>query len=193
MLRFFIRSAPRSVARIATTSSRPAFTSSIPSKITSQAPRIAAANFSTTRSRFDQYSQQLAAKLDSEIAIETDESNTQAGSDSNVESFSAENPFWEIQDKAGEQDVYLTRKFDDETITVHFSISEFNSPSEEWPEEMDPAMADEEDLEGGAKGAINRGGQANQSFKVAPEDSIAAADREEMRDEVRPQSLFRTI
>lgn len=83
----------------------------------------------------------------------------------------------------------MTRKYDDETITVHFSISEFNSPSEEWGEEMDPAMADEEDMDlqsGGAntKGAINRGGTANQNFKVAPEDSIAPADREEMRDEV---------
>ncbi|KAK4497194.1 hypothetical protein PRZ48_011644 [Zasmidium cellare] len=188
MLRSVFRSAPRSFARLATTSTRPAFTSPIKSRILSQAPKATTAFFSTTPSRFDQPSQELAAKLESEIDIEAQESSTQAGSDSNVESFIAENPFWEIQDRAGEQDVYLTRKYDDETITVHFSISEFNSPSEEWDEGIDPAMADEEDMElqsGGAntKGAVNRGGTANQNFKVAPEDSIAPADREELRDE----------
>lgn len=192
MLRTFIRSAPRSVARLATTSTRPAFTSSIKSKVAFQAPRIAA-SFSTTHSRFDEHSQRLAAKLENEISIETDETSTQAGSDSNVEAFFAENNFWEIEDKGGEQDVYLTRKYDDETITVHFSISEFNSPQEGWADEMDPAMADEEDVDmqsGGAntKGAINRGGTANQNFKVAPEDSIAPADREELRDEVSPMT-----
>lgn len=189
-LRALTRAAPRTASRIATTSSsiRPAFQNALRSRIAVPTPRIA--TFSTTRARFDEHSQQLAAKLEQEINLESEESEQQAGSDSNVEQFKAENPFWEIQDTKGDQDVFLTRKFDDETITVHFSIADFNQQMYN-EDEMDNAMADEEDMDlqsGGAntKGSINRGGTANDNFKVAPEDSIAPADREELRDEVWP-------
>ncbi|CAK4032318.1 Mitochondrial acidic MAM33 [Lecanosticta acicola] len=190
-LRALARAAPRTASRFAATSSiRPAFQNALRSRITAQTPRIA--TFTTTRTRFDEYSQQLVAKLDNEIDIETQESAQQAGSDSNVDQFKAENPSWEIKDTEGGQDVYLTRKFDDEDITVHFSIADFNSQMYN-EDEMDTAMADEEDMEvqsGGAntKGSVNRGGTANQNFKVAPEDSIAPADREELRDEEDEQS-----
>lgn len=57
-------------------------------------------------------------------------------------------------------------------------------------EEMDEAYPDEEDdLEsaqsggGNTKGAINQGRTSGGNIKVAPEDSIAPADREELRDE----------
>jgi complement component 1 Q subcomponent-binding protein len=57
-------------------------------------------------------------------------------------------------------------------------------------EEADDAFADEEeDIEtaqsGGAntKGAVNQGRTSGGNIKVAPEDSIAPADREELRNE----------
>jgi complement component 1 Q subcomponent-binding protein len=190
-LRAAFRAAPRTATRVAsqstTSSLRPAFQRTLQTRINSQLPRIAA--FSTTRSRFDENSQQLAIKLDSEIKIETEESNVTAGSDTNVDAFLAENPDWTIEDTAGEQDVFITRTYEDETITVHFSIADFNSQMM-GDEDMDTAMADEEDMEmqshgANTKGSINQGGTANRNFKVAPEDSIAPADREELQDEVR--------
>lgn len=191
-LRAAARAAPRTVSRIASRSNsiRPAF--NITSRITQQAPRIAA--FSTTRWRSDENAQQLAIKLDSEIKIETEESASQATSDTNVENFLAENPDWTIEDTAGEQDVYLKRKFEDETVTVHFSIADFNQEME--PEDdMDAAMGDEEDMDmqshgANTKGSINQGQTANRNFKVAPEDSIAPADREELQDEVCIDALL---
>lgn len=189
-LRTLARSAPRTAARFASTSIvKPSpFTSTIRSQISQQISRSAL--FSTSRARFDEHSQQLAVKLESEISIENDESAAQAGSDQNIEQFKAENPFWSIEDVAGEQDVFLTRKYEDEQITVHFSIADFNSEMEDDSYgEDDMAMGDEEDMEmqsGGAntKGSINKGGKADGNFRVAPEDSIAPADREELADEV---------
>ncbi|KAI5361706.1 putative mitochondrial glycoprotein [Septoria linicola] len=186
-LRTLARSAPRTAARFATTSIKPSpFPSTIRSRISPHTPRSAL--FSTTRTRFDEHSQQLAAKLESEISIEHDESASQAGSDQNIEQFKAENPFWSIEDVAGEQDVFLTRKYEDEQITVHFSIADFNSEiGEEGYGEEDMAMADEDmDVQSGGantKGAINKGGKPDGNFKVAPEESIAPADREELTDD----------
>ncbi len=57
------------------------------------------------------------------------------------------------------------------------------------------AMGDEEGgmavQSGGAntKGAINKGGKADGNFKVAPEDSVAPADREELSDDVSMVSV----
>ncbi|EGP83509.1 unnamed protein product [Zymoseptoria tritici ST99CH_1A5] len=186
-LRAAFRAAPRTATRIASQSPsiRPAFQRTLQARIPQHLPRLAA--FSTTRTRFDENSQQLAIKLDSEIKIETEESNVTAGSDTNVDAFLAENPDWNIEDTAGEQDVFITRQYEDETITVHFSIADFNSQMM-GDEDMDSAMGDEEDMEmqshgANSKGAINRGGTANGNFKVAPEDSVAPADREELQDE----------
>ena len=88
-LRVLTRAAPRTASRIATTSSsiRPAFQNALRSRIAVPTPRIA--TFSTTRARFDEHSQQLAAKLEQEISLESVESEQQAGSDSNVEQFKA--------------------------------------------------------------------------------------------------------
>jgi len=183
-IRALARAAPRTASRLtATKVARPSFQAAIRSPITSQLPRIAA--FSSSRFLRDEYSQQLAAKLSSEIQIET--SDADEDSSSIVDNFKAENPDWTIEDTVGEQEIFLTRKFDDETITVHFSIADFNTPVDGY-DEMDAAMGDEEDMEmqsGGAntKGAINQGGKADRNFKIAPEDSIAPADREEFRDE----------
>lgn len=185
-LRAAARAAPRTASRIASRPAtfRPAF--GLSTRIAQQTPRIAA--FSTSRWHSDEHSQHLAAKLDSEIKIETEESASQATSDTNVEHFLAENPDWTIEDTPGEQDVFLKRKYEDETVTVRFSITDFNQEME-GEDDMDSAMGDEEDMDmqshgGNTKGAINQGQTANRNFKVAPEDSIAPADREEMQDEV---------
>ncbi|KAM3417771.1 hypothetical protein BST61_g6000 [Cercospora zeina] len=184
-LRALARSAPRTASRLATTSIKPSFTSTLRSRISQQAPRSAL--FSTTRARFDEFSQQLAAKLDNEISIENDESATEAGSDQNIAQFKDQNPFWTFEDVAGEQDVFLTRKYEDEQITVHFSIADFNTEMDDGYGEEDMALGDEDmDVQSGGantKGAINKGGKADGNFKVAPEDSISPADREELADE----------
>lgn len=73
--------------------------------------------------------------------------------------------------------------------TVSFSIADFNSQM--MPEEeADEAYLDEEDeIEtgqsggGNTKGAVNQGRTSGGNIKVAPEDSIAPADREELRNE----------
>lgn len=72
---------------------------------------------------------------------------------------------------------------------MSFSIADFNSQM--MPEEeADEAYLDEEDeIEtgqsggGNTKGAINQGRTSGGNIKVAPEDSIAPADREELRNE----------
>ena len=56
-------------------------------------------------------------------------------------------------------------------------------------DEADEAFADEDDIEetqsGGAntKGAVNQGRTSGGNIKVAPEDSLAPADREEPSNE----------
>jgi len=188
-LRAFARSAPRTASRIASyttqTSFRPAVQSAFRQRA-SQIPRC----FSTSFARFDDAAQELAAKLNQEIQLETEENSSPADSDSNIETFKSQNSHWEIQDKAGEQEVLLTRKYEDEHITVSFNIDDFNTP-EYGQEENDEAMMDEDESEimagqsGGAntKGAINQGKTSGGNFKVAPEDKVAPGDREELRDE----------
>lgn len=85
----------------------------------------------------------------------------------------------------------LRREYDDEVITVSFSIVDFHTGAVGMEgEDADEAFIDEEEelgtaQSGGAntKGAINKGPAGNANFKVAPEDSIAPADREELRNE----------
>lgn len=146
--------------------------------------------FSTTSGRFDDASQELSAKLDNEIALEGENTESQADSDSNVKGFLEQNDFWTLNAPEGEQEVTLTRQYDDETITVHFSIADYSTGSVLGEEESDEAYLDEEEdlgtgQSGGAntKGAINQGRTSGGNIKVAPEDSIAPSDREELRNE----------
>lgn len=138
--RAFARAVPRTACRIAANSFRPAFTSSLRNQTSRQTPRIAA--FSTSQWRRDEHSQHLAAKLDGEISIEQSEAGAEAGSDENVKRFQDDNPWWTIQDTLGEQDVYFKRDFEDEKITVHFSIADFDNQFEEG-QDVDSALGDE--------------------------------------------------
>ncbi|KAI6877702.1 hypothetical protein KC363_g4146 [Hortaea werneckii] len=192
-LRAFARAAPRITSRInsttATASFRPALQSAITrSSASSQLPRC----FSTSFRRSDDAAQELAAKLHQEIQLETEENASPADSDSNIAAFTAQNPHWSIHDTPGEQEVTLTRKYDDETITVSFNIVDFNTPAYEQ-EEADEAQMDEEESDfaqmdhqsggGNTKGAINQGRTSGGNFKVAPEDNVAPADRDGLRSE----------
>jgi len=185
--RALARAAPRATARLTASSARasirPAFTSSIKT----QTPRAFAAAFSTSRPTFDASAQELAAKLASELQLESENAD-QTASDSNVQSFLSKSD-WQLHDVDGEQIVKLSRKFEDELIEVRFSIADFNNPYPEH-EDADEALMDEdmefgEHQSGGAntKGAINQGNSADGNFKIAPEDNVAPADREGLRDE----------
>jgi complement component 1 Q subcomponent-binding protein, mitochondrial len=73
---------------------------------------------------------------------------------------------------------------------VSFSVADFNTSNMLPEEEADEAFLDEEDdvetpQSGGAntKGAVNQGRTSAGNIKVAPEDSVAPADREELRNE----------
>jgi len=185
--RALARAAPRATARLTASSTRasirPAFTSSIKT----QTPRAFAAAFSTSRPTFDASAQELAAKLASELQLESENAD-QTASDSNVQSFLSKSD-WQLHDVDGEQIVKLSRKFEDELIEIRFSIADFNNPYPEH-EDADEALMDEdmefgEHQSGGAntKGAINQGNSADGNFKIAPEDNVAPADREGLRDE----------
>jgi complement component 1 Q subcomponent-binding protein len=185
--RALARAAPRATARLTSSSARasirPAFTNSI----RTQAPRAITAAFSTSRPTFDASSQELAAKLTSELSIESENAESTA-SDSNVQNFLGRTD-WQLHDVDGEQIVKLSRKFEDELIEVRFTIADFNNPYPEHEDADEALMDDEMDFpegqSGGAhtKGAINQGSRGDGNFKVAPEDSIAPADREGLRDE----------
>ncbi|KAH0260812.1 hypothetical protein KCU71_g20919, partial [Aureobasidium melanogenum] len=137
-----------------------------------------------------------AAKLNSEIALEKE----QQADDSyryNCQEY-IDNSEFKIEDKAGTEEVHLTRKYGDENIKVTFSIADFNTYDEEADAE-DPALYGDEDAaldmdgqSGGAntKGAVNQGRTSGGNIRVAPEDEIAPADRPELQDEEDNSASF---
>ncbi|KAI5205933.1 hypothetical protein E4T42_01770 [Aureobasidium subglaciale] len=191
-LRQLSRQLPRGLARLSSTAARqplrtPAFA----------AARCAAANFSTSLSRRqDATTQELAAKLNSEIALEKE----QQADDSyryNCQEY-IDNSDFKIEDKTGQEEVHLTRSYGDESIKVTFSIADFNTYDEEADAE-DPALYGDEDSaldmdgqSGGAntKGAVNQGRTAGGNIRVAPEDDVAPADRPELQDEEDGSASF---
>ncbi|KAK5110240.1 hypothetical protein LTR85_001299 [Meristemomyces frigidus] len=192
-LRAFARAAPRTTTRIASYSTRTTLRPAVQTAFRSRAPQLPRC-FTTSLPRFDDASQELAAKLNQEIQLESEENSTPADSDSNIDTFKSQNQHWDIIDEPGVQEVQLKRTYDDEQITVSFSIVDFNTPMME-NEEADEAMMDEEESEimdhqsGGAntKGSVNQGRTSGGNIKVAPEDSVAPADREELRNDEEDQ------
>ncbi|KAK4542366.1 hypothetical protein LTR36_006823 [Oleoguttula mirabilis] len=188
-LRALVRAAPRTTSRIASYSTRTTLRPAVQTAFRQRAAQLPRC-FTTSLPRFDDASQELAAKLNQEMQLESEENSSPADSDSNIENFKSQNSHWEIVDAAGVQEVLLQRKYDDEHITVSFSIVDFNTPMMEG-EEADEAMMDEEESEimehqsGGAntKGAINQGRTSGGNIKIAPEDSVAPADRDELRSD----------
>lgn len=122
----------------------------------------------------------------------------------------------QLQDTPGQEEVVLTRKFGDEryihriqrmiesnenvmhSIRITFSIADLNTLDQD-PDQYseDRALYDEDNADmptdtqsGGAqsKGTINQGRTKGGNVNVAPEDSIAPADRPELADDESPES-----
>ena len=86
------------------------------------------------------------------------------------------------------EEVLLTRTVGDETIEVRFTIADLASPDMEGAgrsEELDEFEDEDFDAQGGAANtkAVNQGGATGRNVRVAPEDSVAPADRPEMEEE----------
>ncbi|KAK4965611.1 Mitochondrial acidic protein mam33 [Elasticomyces elasticus] len=186
-LRTFVRSVPRNASRFSSLSSRSVRRPAQIQTAWRQAaiPRAAAA-FSTSRPRYD-VTQELAAKLNSEIMIERD--NQDDSYRGNIKEY-LDNSDFQLEDLPGQEEVVLRRTLGDEKIKVTFSIADFNNVDPEADESEDPALFDEDDESmegqsggGNTKGAVNQGRTSGGNFKVAPEDDIAPADREALADD----------
>ncbi|KAI1487690.1 suaprga1-like protein [Biscogniauxia mediterranea] len=165
-LRVAARSAPRTLTSLSSTALRQSSRAARPASLlkSSWAPLRTsqfASSFSTTplrRAAANEVDEELSSKLGSELQFESemkDNENVPAS----VKDFLENSPF-ELKDTPGTQDVVLTRKFGNETITVTFSISDlsnydpdlYNEDSALGDEEMDAAdekrLAQEEGEEG---------------------------------------------
>lgn len=104
----------------------------------------------------------------------------------NIKEYLENSPF-EVEDKAGNQEVVLTRTFGDEKIRITFTTADLNSnvPGEDMAEDAAFDDADMDVQSGGAntKGAINQGRGQDGNIRVAPEDRVAPADREELEED----------
>ncbi|RYP73971.1 hypothetical protein DL771_003282 [Monosporascus sp. 5C6A] len=171
-LRAVARSAPRTLSRLSSPAIRQAVARPSSSLVRSawaplRSTQFASA-FSTTpfrRAPSNEVDEELSVKLESELQFEKEvKSNDVPAS---VKDFLENSPF-ELKDTPGMQDVYLTRKFGNETITVSFSISDiatyepdhFNEDSALTDEELDTpegrqlaeAEADEAELDDAEEG-----------------------------------------
>ncbi|KAI1344407.1 mitochondrial glycoprotein [Xylariaceae sp. FL0016] len=148
-LRVISRSAPRSLARLSSTAirqSRVAHPSSLSKSLWAplRTTQFTSA-FSTTplRCAANEVDEELSAKLESELQFE-DEMKENIQLPVTVKDFLDNSPF-ELKDTPGQEDVFLTRKYGNETITVSFSISDLaNFEPDMYNEEEDSALTDEE-------------------------------------------------
>ncbi|KAH5429005.1 hypothetical protein HBI47_113200 [Parastagonospora nodorum] len=189
-LRNLARSAPRSAARLSTKAIRPqssvfrqtaAFQPSWAS-----VPRLTASfHVSARRQESGAVSDELVAKLQSEISMEEDMKEDDDLS-ANIKEYLENSPF-EIEDKAGNQEVVLTRTFGDEKIRLTFTTADLNNnvPNEEMGEDAAYDDADMDVQSGGAntKGAVSQGKTADGNVRVAPEGNVSPADREELEED----------
>ncbi|KAL9099347.1 MAG: hypothetical protein Q9163_005138, partial [Psora crenata] len=205
-LRSLTRALPRSIPRFSTkctprTISTIHHTSLLPQSLkTASIPKYAA--FSTSRvaqEKEGQVDQELSAKIQSELDMERETRDSEK-LPASISDYLDSSSF-ELHDTPGHEEVVLTRKFGDENIRVSFSIADLNemNPAEEDPYDDgdDKALYDEpsssssspDDIPGNAqsggantKGTINQGRTKDGNIKMAPEDRIAPADREELVD-----------
>ncbi|OCL14072.1 mitochondrial glyco protein [Glonium stellatum] len=198
-LRNIARSAPRSVARFSAKPIRPQFSllrtqGVIQPALTQSVARLAASFHSSVIRRQEDVNEELVAKLKSEIAMEEDMSDEENYS-TNIKDYLENCPF-ELEEKPGQEEIVLTRKFNDELIRVTFSTADLANMDQDADDLEDHAMYDEGDeimqQSGGAntKGAVNQGRTAEGNVKVAPEDSVAPADRPELDDEDSREASF---
>lgn len=147
--------------------------------------------------------EELVAKIQSEISMEEDMKEDDDLS-ANIKEYLENSPFEvrdqlrdvrtfhtnasQIEDKAGNQEVILSRTFGDEKIRITFTTADLNNNVNPEDALEDQAMYDDADMDvqsGGAntKGAINQGNTKDGNIRVAPEDRVAPADREELEDD----------
>ncbi|KAG8529351.1 uncharacterized protein KY384_005987 [Bacidia gigantensis] len=204
-LRNLCRALPRSVPRsYALTSSRPLCPLRHVSPL-QQTLRITPINryaaFSTSRyarAKEGQVDQELSAKIQTELQLER-EMRDPDKLPSSISDYLNSSSF-KLHDTPGSEEVVLTRKFGDEHIRISFSIADLNSIDND-PDTFgdDNALFDEDagtnpsDIpesaqSGGAnsKGTINQGRTSGGNINVAPEDSVAPADRDELADDEAP-------
>ncbi|KAL8901160.1 MAG: hypothetical protein Q9192_000695 [Flavoplaca navasiana] len=156
-----------------------------------RASRPSYAAFSTSRTTREQgqVDPELSAKLESELRVERDTRDSDT-LPSALQNYLDSSPF-KLEDKPGQEEVALTRKFGDESIRITFSIADLNNMDQDDADQFgeDPALSDEEAADaaatnvqsggGNTKGSINQGRTKGGNFAVAPEDSIAPSDRAE--------------
>ncbi|KAI1101312.1 mitochondrial glycoprotein [Jackrogersella minutella] len=128
-LRAVARSAPRTISRIGATTirqSRVARPSCLKSALAPLRSSQFASAFSTTPTQFKKaegsVDAEFATKLESEIQFE-DQMKEVEGPSASIKDFLENTPF-KLEDIPGKEDVTLTRKYGNETITVTFSISD---------------------------------------------------------------------
>ncbi|OAL71722.1 mitochondrial glycoprotein [Trichophyton violaceum] len=161
-IRSLTRSVPRTLSRsIATSAARPLQRSAFFQPTWKLMSRPSYAPFSTSGPRFEAAGQvdvELAAKFQEELALETESGETEELPES-VKYFLDNGPF-EIIDKAGEEEVVLTRKFGDENIRVSFTIADLQNinPEEDF---ADSALQEELEMD-----------QSRSNKDASPEENI---------------------
>ncbi|KAL5121179.1 Mitochondrial acidic protein mam33 [Pleosporales sp. CAS-2024a] len=147
-------------------------------------PRLAAAFHLSARRA--QVSQELVAKLQSEIAMEEDMKEDEDLS-ANIHEYLENSPF-ELEDTPGHHQVVLTRTFGQEKIRLTFTTADLNNMPDD-DAAFDDADADADaDMDGqsgaaNTKGAVSQGRTPDGNVRVAPADGAAPADRDELDDD----------
>ncbi|KAF2129981.1 mitochondrial glyco protein [Dothidotthia symphoricarpi CBS 119687] len=198
-LRNLARTAPRSAARLSSKTVRPQpallrQTAAFQPSWAQAVPRLTAAfHISAARKQESSgVSDELVAKLQSEISMEQDMKEDEDLS-ANIKEY-LENSAFELEDKEGNQEVVLTRTFNDENIRITFTTADLNSNAQAEDLVEDSAMYDEDvDMEtqsGGAntKGSVGKGRTQDGNVRVAPEEHVTPADREELDEEYDDES-----
>ncbi|KAI0096741.1 mitochondrial glycoprotein [Nemania sp. FL0031] len=143
------RSAPRTLTRLSSTAVRNAKAAQPSSLLRTtwaplRTPQLAA-TFSSTSWRQaaakNEADEELVEKLQSELLYEGEVKPNQPAS---ITDFLKNSP-WEVKDEPGKEEVYLVRKFGDETITVSFSVSDLSNFEPEMYDE--DQIVDDEDME----------------------------------------------
>ncbi|KAF1956776.1 mitochondrial glyco protein [Byssothecium circinans] len=190
-LRNIARAAPRSAARftsvirpqpslLRTAALQPSWSKSVP-RLTSSF------HMSAVRRQDSDVKEELVAKLQNEISMEEDLKDEEDLT-TNIQEYLSHSEFT-LEDKPGHQEVVLTRTFGDENIRVTFTTADLNNnvPNEEtdaalYDNEVDD-MVDGQSGGANTKGAINQGAGRDGNVRVAPEDHVAPADREELAED----------
>ncbi|RDW86759.1 MAM33 family protein [Aspergillus mulundensis] len=178
-LRTLSRTVPRTLSRSIATSSRSSIlrpvsnlpkTSFIQPSL-KQAIRPSQAAFSTCRAfRQAEGDAELAAKLEDELKHEKSSGLEDLESSVQNIQYVLQNNSWEVKDIPGEQEVVLSKKFNNEEIRLTFTVADLQNLSEH--DDID-ALTDELDYQGHQP--VNQG---SGNFAQHPEDSVAPADRE---------------